>query len=196
MNGNLAAKPHESDPRRCSATSKRSAKRCKKWAEKGATTCKYHGGKAPQVQRKAKQRLALETLGEWLARENIDPEDVNPLEVLLDSLGRSFAAAQYLGSLVRSLDEIVGPNNAGDAVPHIYIEMWGAERDRAARLAAKAIDLGTAERQIRLAERQGRLIYQVMQAMLQDNAWGLSPEQIALGQKVAARHLRVLGPRA
>ena len=194
MNHNLVAKPHESDSRRCSATSKRSAERCKKWAEKGTSTCKFHGSKAPQVQRKAKQRLALETLGEWLAKEHLDPEDVDPLEVLLDSLGRSYTAAKFLGSMVRSLEDITGPNHLGDAVPHVYVEMWETERDRAARLAAKAIELGVREMQVRLSERQGQMIAQIFAAALDDASLGLTPEQRNTGRKLVARHLRTLPP--
>lgn len=33
--------------------------RCRNWAMRGATVCRYHGGKAAQVRAKAKGRLAL-----------------------------------------------------------------------------------------------------------------------------------------
>lgn len=43
---------------RCSAKSKQSGERCKRRPVRGAAVCTMHGGKAPQVQLKAAQRLA------------------------------------------------------------------------------------------------------------------------------------------
>lgn len=42
----------------CSATSKRSGKRCKKSPIQGGFVCEMHGGAAPQVRRAADRRLA------------------------------------------------------------------------------------------------------------------------------------------
>jgi hypothetical protein len=43
--------------RQCTATSKHSKKRCCRSAIRGGTVCVVHGGKAPQVQRSAAERL-------------------------------------------------------------------------------------------------------------------------------------------
>ena len=45
------------DARRCTAKSTRSQQRCKKAAILGGTVCRTHGGSAPQVRKKAKERL-------------------------------------------------------------------------------------------------------------------------------------------
>jgi len=44
--------------RRCTATSSRSGKRCRLTPIAGGLVCRNHGGAAPQVQRKAAERLA------------------------------------------------------------------------------------------------------------------------------------------
>lgn len=46
------------DGRRCTATSKQSHQRCKRRPIPGGTVCVMHGGKAPQVQKAARERLA------------------------------------------------------------------------------------------------------------------------------------------
>jgi len=43
----------------CKAKSKRSGIRCRKHAIKGGTVCATHGGSAPQVKLKARERLAI-----------------------------------------------------------------------------------------------------------------------------------------
>lgn len=43
---------------RCKAVSKARGEQCKRMAIPGGTVCRYHGGAAPQVQQKAKERLA------------------------------------------------------------------------------------------------------------------------------------------
>ena len=45
------------DSRRCTATAKSTGERCKRAAVKGGNVCSMHGGKAPQVERKAQERL-------------------------------------------------------------------------------------------------------------------------------------------
>ena len=45
------------DSRRCTATANRTGDRCKNAAIKGSNVCRVHGGSAPQVQKKAQERL-------------------------------------------------------------------------------------------------------------------------------------------
>ena len=45
------------DDRRCTATAKSTGERCKRAAVRGSNVCSMHGGKAPQVQQKAQERL-------------------------------------------------------------------------------------------------------------------------------------------
>ena len=43
----------------CSARSKQTGKQCRKPAIPGGTVCRFHGGAAPQVKNKARERLAM-----------------------------------------------------------------------------------------------------------------------------------------
>jgi len=45
------------DERRCTATAKSTGERCERPAIKGSNVCYQHGGAAPQVEKKAQERL-------------------------------------------------------------------------------------------------------------------------------------------
>lgn len=67
-------------------------------------------------------------------------------------------------------------------------QLEAAERDRCANFATKAVAAGLAERQVRLAEKQGAMIAQVIKAILDD--LGLTADQQQRAPEIAARHLR------
>jgi hypothetical protein len=48
---------NSTDPRRCTAHSSQTGKRCKNASIPGGRVCRHHGGAAPQVQKKAVERL-------------------------------------------------------------------------------------------------------------------------------------------
>jgi hypothetical protein len=48
---------NSTDLRRCTAHSRQTGKRCKNASIPGGRVCRYHGGAAPQVQKKANERL-------------------------------------------------------------------------------------------------------------------------------------------
>lgn len=68
-------------------------------------------------------------------------------------------------------------------------QLEATERDRCATFAAKAIAAGLAERQVRLAEKHGALIADVLRAVLGDPELGLTTEQRKKAPGVARRHL-------
>jgi hypothetical protein len=68
------------------------------------------------------------------------------------------------------------------------VRLEAEERDRCANFATKAIAAGLAERQVRLAEQQGAMLYAVLNAVLGD--LNLSPQQEALVGEVVPRRLR------
>ena len=67
---------------KCTATAKTTGKRCQRGAIHGGNVCKKHGGAAPQVKRKAAQRLralvhpAIDRLEKMIA------DDENPTQAL------------------------------------------------------------------------------------------------------------------
>ncbi len=73
--------------------------------------------------------------------------------------------------------------------PSVYLELYQAERRHLITAAKAAISAGVAERTVRLAEDQGRLIAQVVNAIFTDPRLELSPTQYSLAPGIAREHL-------
>lgn len=153
----------------CKAKAKSTGQRCQRPAMHGGVVCQMHGGKAPQVKRRAAQRLAE---AELLAQAKADPTlaDASPAEMLLH-------AAQSTHSVVRMLQE----RGAGSTPEPTQLEALGAWLDRLSKAAAvvissKANELVIAE-QARIAEGQARQLADVMNLLLAELF--LTPDQQA-----------------
>lgn len=68
-------RPPDDDPRRCTATSKRSGVRCRAWAMTGARTCRMHGSSTRAARTAAKRRLADAKVRAWLKAEQLKREE-------------------------------------------------------------------------------------------------------------------------
>lgn len=170
----------------CTARSKSSGGRCRRLAVPGGTVCRWHGGSAPQVQRAAARRLALERLegevAQWFDAAEAEARGGHPVDLLLDALARSAAMAAVLSEVVRRLEagrsqhadagdgltvEVVaglwGPDHLGDARPHVAVEQLRVWNEQAGRLAKLALDAGVEERRVRLVEAQAAQLVQVIE---------------------------------
>jgi hypothetical protein len=94
------------DSIRCTARSKQSGERCKRARAKGALVCAMHGGKAPQVKRKAKERVvkqqALATAQRMVQLAGVD---MDPIQHLLESLHMAHQLVRVWGVMVADLDD-------------------------------------------------------------------------------------------
>lgn len=182
---------------------------CNGWAISGSDKCDRHLFN-PAARKKAAVRAELQRWG--LGDTNLDPG-----EVLLRLVSQSATRAQFYGELLQEqydradsgedtttlpkrLSVLVGRtfalNRDGQPVPiaeavRALVQLEGEERDRCAGFAAKAVAAGLAERQVRLAERQGAMIAEVLRAVLGDPALGLSEEQQALVPGLLRQHLQI-----
>jgi hypothetical protein len=121
---------------KCAAHSSRTGEPCQKWPIAGAAVCSTHGGSAPQVKRRAQERLralqfpAIDALadaigaeGQQLGRKGevigIGPDHVVRLRaatVVLDRTGMgptsisnvNLTASQHLADLIAELDGVGG----------------------------------------------------------------------------------------
>jgi hypothetical protein len=71
----------------------------------------------------------------------------------------------------------------------ILHRLWSEERDRLARFSKAALDAGVAERAVKLAERTGAAIAEVLQRVFGDPVLGLNPRQRRTLPELLAKHM-------
>lgn len=88
-----------------------------------------------------------------------------------------------------SADKQAGIFASGEAV-RALVTLEAQERDRVVRYAKTAHDMGIAEREVRLAERQGQILANVIRGVLNDI--DLTQEQMDRAPAAIQRHLRAV----
>ncbi len=174
---------------------------CKGWRLAGSDKCKRHLAN-PKARANAAVRAEVLHLGFKLG-------EVDPGEILLKLVAQSSRRCAELAAELEALvaespnlrDALVAETwipteNAGSYKAGEYIRglalLEGQERDRCAGFCAKAIAAGLAERQVRLAERQGALMADFLRAVLADPELGLTEAQQAAVPNIAQRHLALV----
>lgn len=148
----------------------------------GTGRCKLHGGATPDhraASQRAQAEKAVETFGL--------PRRVDPREALLEEVWRTAGAVDWLGEQVRRLDpgaviwgktsevdkqagEFPGMDVTHAAAVNVWVDLWQRERKHMLAVTKAALDAGTEERRVRLAERQGALMASVFRGSLDDAA--------------------------
>ena len=136
----------------------------------GVGACKHHCGSVPSSRTAARRRLAEAAVAFYGL-----PREVDPHTALLEEVHRAAGHVEWLAERVR---EIKGPKallwSEGDEktptqVPSVLLlQLYNTERDRLADRAATAIRCGIAERTVRLAEDQGKLMARVITGIFRD----------------------------
>ena len=166
---------HMSNPVHCNATT-RSGRPCGNHPVRGATVCRMHGGRAPQVVAAANRRIALQAItaeGARLGRIiDITPNDAI-IEMVRESAGNVAAirlAVEGLGITVDHHDAVAVPASFDEkgkrdpALAHILVAMYNEERDRLVRYSTLAVAAGVDIKRVELAEAQARLVTEAVKA--------------------------------
>jgi hypothetical protein len=170
--------------------------------------CKYHGGASPNHQVAAEKQMAEQRM-----RTYGSPIDVEPHVALLEEVRRTAGHVAWLSEVVsdllhdgdgysESIDDdgkrTLRPKTGLKQMdmggkfekPSVWVELYQEERRMLARVCKMALDVGVAERQVRVAEVQGELLASTIRAILGD--LGLSKEQQREAPGVVRRHLTAL----
>jgi hypothetical protein len=125
---------------------------------------------------------------EALGDENADTAETARRD--LDRIFNTGGVAALVGNTYGAAKD-VGVYVTGEAIRGLA-DLEAKERERCANFATKAVAAGLAERQVRLAERQGELLAQVIRGVLDE--LGLSAEQKQLAPEVVRRYLTAVAP--
>ncbi len=190
----------------CTAKTKRGTP-CKLHAVKGAKVCIRHGAAAPQV--KAKAAVRAEVM-KWTLGDAVDDPGEVLLRLVTQSRMRVDSYAELIEQKIADGQELYGETftlenilvgstyfegqKTGEYIRGL-VQLESQERDRLGMFAAKAIAAGLAERQVRLAERQGELLAELMRMITTDPEMGFTPAQREAMPHVLRRHLALVSAR-
>jgi hypothetical protein len=175
-----------------------------------------HGGGAPQVKTAAAERVRQAEIVE-MARVYGVPREVEAAVGIREEIWRTAGTISWLGEIVAGLkqEDIVfgttrlerstgtGTGQRGgdtesttavrEAKLNLWVELLFRERKHFAEICAKAVALGLADREVQIAEQQGRLVASIVRAILGDEVLALSPVQLERASEVVSRHFRLVG---
>lgn len=181
-------------PRHCGGKTRAggSCARPKGWGtdHPGTGRCKLHGGSTPNGRKSAQREQAVTAVATYGL-----PREVDPHAALVEELHRTAGHVAWLGLKVAELqsDHLYGPVGGGEhsiprQEPHVWVGLYQAERKHFTEVAKTCIACGIAERQVALAEQQGQIIAQVLQAVARD--MGIDKDPRLPG--VVRRHLTAI----
>lgn len=187
---------------KCTAKSKQSGVRCKRYPIRGGTVCAIHGGKTPVVVAAAKRRLE-ETEAEKAVVLFGARRDVMPGDALLEEVQwtaghvgwlrlkvQELEARDLEWNLTREQDTKDGMMERHDASPSVWYSLYERERKHLVAASTAALRAGVEERRVRLAESQGQQVAAVIQRVL--DGLGLSEVQLGLVPTVVPAALRAI----
>lgn len=160
----------------------------------GFGKCKFHGGTSPS----GKVHAEREMVEAHMVRFG-GPVEIEAHAALIQEVQRTAGHVEWLSLKIRDLADDAdltqltggGSESWPKRVPGAWVDMYQSERAHLIRAAKTAIDAGVAERQVQIAESQGRLLAEVITAILDDLK--LNKEQRKLAPGVVRRHLTVVG---
>jgi hypothetical protein len=170
----------------------------------GIGPCRFHGGNFPVHVGRAAVIHAKRLMG--------TPKEIDPVNAIMWCIRITAGEVEYLSSLigdeetiktfkhtrydedgeaiVDELPELIDTNNFGERQLHILIRARQEAMDRLVRFSKDAVQLGLAERQVRLAEQYGELLYRLVSGLMADLV--LTPEQQKRAPAIVRKQLAAI----
>jgi hypothetical protein len=170
---------------------------------KGRGRCKYHGGNTPTHNKQASRNLAKEIkiTNEMIFGSPVD--EISPEEAILQELARTAGHVEWLYQKV----QLVGSQSALEGedenkaliqytklgiTPSVWIQMYQDERKHLMAVAKTASSMGIAERQVQIAEQQGKMLAMVIRNFMDDPLMELTPTQRVNAPELIRKHLAAI----
>lgn len=177
-------------------------KPCRHAAAKGATVCRMHGAKAPQVAAAAVERIEAAAVAK-LAATFVDPvegEDKDPGEIVAEQIRMQYRLVHWFRARVLAIDpsafmwgrtkEKIGGEDYGvtrEAKPNAWLVAYLQAQRELEKLCLEAIRVGLELRRVRLEERDADVWVQVMDGVVVDLGHDPNAPETAA---IVERHLR------
>lgn len=163
---------------KCTGRSSRTGGPCQAYPVRGATVCVAHGGKAPQVKAKAKQRVAEQQARAELARLNLAPVD-DPLTALAGVTAEVLAWKDNLAAKVNELTSLRYKTEGGEQL-RAEVALWERALDRCERFLTAMARLNIDERLAAIAEAQAQAVMDAIRIGLEAAGVDSGQRQVAL----------------
>lgn len=173
---------------------------------RGYGRCFVHGGSSPSGIRASQREAAIDAVVTYGL-----PREIDPHTALLEEVWRTAGHVQFIGDILRELErdalvwgkveetESTG-GEEGDrtstkkaALPNVWLKLYQEERRHLVTVCQTAIACGIAEKQVRIAEDQARLIAQILLGALGDLGLDTKSEPVRL---VVRRRLELAAANA
>jgi hypothetical protein len=167
---------------------------CGKPAMHGQTKCRSHGGASSQAKAAAEKRVERAKVERQVAALGlVVPKEVDPATMLLDEVAMAAGYVNLLAGLVeREGEDGLTQWGVGGRTESAYWSMLTEQRKMLLNAAKACIAAGIAERQVRLAEDQGRLLADVVRTIVTGLGRDLNDPEV---RRVVEPALRLV-PRA
>lgn len=163
---------------------------------RGFGACKGHGGGVPNHMKAANKEKARREVATYGL-----PREIDPADALIEEVCRAAGHVSWISDRIRELEqseliwgvteevdqgatEFPGINRKHAAVPHVWLDLYNRERKHLVDVCKATIAAGVAERQVKLAERMGGQLAQVMQGIFR--RMGMDPNDPALLAAITA----------
>lgn len=162
---------------------------CKNLPMEGTNRCYHHGGAAPQVKRKAAERLALAKAQRTLESLGETEPVTDPITALEDLAGQAVALCDVLRGAVSRLEQVrYQDGHAGEQIRgelQAYLSALG----RAESILGKIISLDLASRRLALDEARVLLVVNAVTKVLGHRDLDLDAERQRRARALIAREL-------
>lgn len=192
----------------CQKHTKRGGKQCGAPSLEGVDACRLHCGGIERARAKGRANIARAAAEAAVHTYGL-PRNVDPHVALLEEIARTAGHVDWLANVVTTLNQAdivwgiqstekgVGPKGPIDTTVHqaginVWVDLYQRERRHLVDVCKAAISAGIAERQVQLAEAQGRLIADLLRQIIADPELALDAERQEVARRVAARHLRAI----